>query len=91
MGWRRWRKNPQQPIVSLRQQSRHPCERMPIWLNQLADDIRYWMRATSRRRHSEPFAKREAGAKRRAERDFVRRQRSASDGLTPAHRNQGEV
>lgn len=73
MNWRRWRKRSgPQPIVSLRQRSRHPCERMPVWLNDLADDIRYWLRATSRRRHSEPFAKREAGAKRRAERKFAR-------------------
>jgi hypothetical protein len=67
---RRWWKP--QPIVSLRQVSRHPCERMPMWLNQLADDIRYWLRSTSRKRHSEPFNKRKAGADRRAERRFVR-------------------
>lgn len=49
-----------------------------MWLNLLADDIRYWLRATSRKRHSEPFAKREAGARRRDERRFVRQQHEVS-------------
>lgn len=33
-------------------------------------EVRYWLRATSRRRHSAPFAKRPAGFKRRQARKF---------------------
>lgn len=51
------------PIVSYWR--RHPCDRAPLWLNLFADEIRYWLRSTSRRRHSEPFNKRDGGHTRR--------------------------
>lgn len=58
------------PIVSIRNRWRHPCDRAPWWLNQLAEEIRYWLRSTSRKRHSEPFNKRPVGYRRRQERRF---------------------
>lgn len=78
MGWRRFKVKRPQPIVSLSQRSRHPCNRMPIWLNDFADEIRYWLRSTSRRRHSEPFNKRSGGHARRMARKLKHSQRELS-------------
>lgn len=47
---------------------RHPTNRRPAWLQILDDEIRYWLKSSSRKRHSEPFNKRKEGFKRRQQR-----------------------
>lgn len=47
---------------------RHPTDRRPAWLQILDAEVSYWLTATSRKRHGEPFNKREAGFKRRQQR-----------------------
>lgn len=69
-------RKPPRYIVSPKYWGRYPCDRNSMWLNALADEIRYWLTATSRRRHSEPFNKRPAGYRRRQERRFKLQQRS---------------
>lgn len=66
-----------QKIVSYRR--RHPFDRAPFWLNDLAEDILYWLRKTSRLRHSHPFNKRKAGKLRRDARKFKRNARLQAD------------
>lgn len=66
------------PIVGWRWARRHPCEKTPWWLNELAEDIRYWLRRTAHLRHSEPFNKRDAGRLRRAQKRFKLNERNGA-------------
>ena len=56
--------------------SRHPCDRNPMWLQEYIDTIQYYLRATSRRNHDEPFNKLLRGQRRRQTRRFVLTQRN---------------
>lgn len=51
----------------------------PQWLLSLLDEINYWMKATSRKRHSPPFNKRKSGQERRAQRRFKSIMRNSND------------
>lgn len=53
----------------------------PQWLLKLIDEINYWMKASSRKRHGEPFNKRDAGFKRRQERRLKSIMRSEEGGM----------
>jgi hypothetical protein len=71
--------------MSARYKRRHPCEKAPWWLRQLAEDIKYWMTKSSRLRHSEPFNKRKPGKERRAIRQFKLDQRNKEFVHDPYH------
>lgn len=54
-----------------RQYRRHPTDRRPQWLKNLEREVKYWLTATSHRRHPLSFNKSRRGRLRRNERRTI--------------------